>query len=74
MEHTWLGRSIRRLGRIGIGFVASVPANAPRRSRATSNRAHGDTLFTPIHPPTSQPTPRTGFMAQKTTIRAGNAR
>jgi len=22
MEHTWLGRSVRKLGRIGIGFVA----------------------------------------------------
>jgi hypothetical protein len=24
MEHTWLGHSVRRLGRIGIGFVAFV--------------------------------------------------
>jgi hypothetical protein len=24
MEHTWLGRSVGRLGRIGIGFVAFV--------------------------------------------------
>lgn len=28
MRHTWLGRSVRRLGRVGIGLVAFVAGGA----------------------------------------------
>lgn len=45
MEHTFLGRSVRRLGRIGIGFVAFVAGVAAFTVLSMTNLLVTDTWF-----------------------------